>query len=70
MAHMEGWLLPGIPAFGFQDPKRFGLDGLLRQSVGRTYISDGQPRPVTDSSLTLSSGMVFLHLGIRICDLT
>ncbi|KAG8387393.1 hypothetical protein BUALT_Bualt02G0016600 [Buddleja alternifolia] len=51
----RGALPGGIPASGYQDP-RFGFDGLLSPIpwLESPYYSDGQPRPVTSSSMSSS----------------
>ncbi|KAL3616383.1 hypothetical protein CASFOL_039773 [Castilleja foliolosa] len=45
----------GIPASGYQDP-RYGFDGFQSPIpwLESPYFSDGQPRPVTSSSMTSS----------------
>ncbi|XP_011089706.1 YTH domain-containing family protein 1-like [Sesamum indicum] len=49
----RGALPGGIPGSGYQDP-RFGYDGLQSPFpwLESPYFSDGQPRPVTTSSMT------------------
>ncbi|XP_011089707.1 uncharacterized protein LOC105170581 [Sesamum indicum] len=49
----RGALPGGIPGSGYQDP-RFGFDGLQSPIpwLENPYFSDGQPRPVTTSSMT------------------
>ncbi|KAI3461911.1 hypothetical protein Pfo_018574 [Paulownia fortunei] len=51
----RGALPGGIPASGYQDP-RFGFDGIQSPIpwLEGPYYSDGQPRPVTSSSMTSS----------------
>ncbi|KAI3450925.1 hypothetical protein Pfo_007590 [Paulownia fortunei] len=51
----RGALPGGIPVSGYQDP-RFGFDGLQSPIswLESPYFSDGQPRPVTSSSMTSS----------------
>ncbi|KAF5937304.1 hypothetical protein HYC85_024810 [Camellia sinensis] len=51
----RGGLPGGIPALGFQDP-RFGFDGLRSPIpwLDGTIFSDGQPRPVTSTSMVSS----------------
>ncbi|PIN18623.1 putative high-glucose-regulated protein [Handroanthus impetiginosus] len=51
----RGALPGGIHASGYQDP-RYGFDGLPSpiQWLESPYFSDGQPRPVTSSSMTNS----------------
>ncbi|GFQ07265.1 2-oxoisovalerate dehydrogenase subunit beta 1 mitochondrial [Phtheirospermum japonicum] len=51
----KGALPGGYPLSGYQDP-RFGFDGLQSPFtwLENPYFSDGQPRPVTSSSITSS----------------
>ncbi|KAI7990763.1 YTH domain-containing protein ECT2 [Camellia lanceoleosa] len=51
----RGGLPGGIPTLGFQDP-RFGFDGLRSPIpwLDGTIFSDGQPRPVTSTSMVSS----------------
>ncbi|GFP95647.1 yth domain-containing family protein 2 [Phtheirospermum japonicum] len=51
----RGALHGGIPASGFQDP-RYGFDGFQSPIpwMESPYFLDGQPRPVTSSSMTSS----------------
>ncbi|KAJ4979035.1 hypothetical protein NE237_009815 [Protea cynaroides] len=52
-SYMRGVLPGGIPASGYQDP-RFGFDGMRSPIpwVDGPVFSDGQPRPVTSSSVS------------------
>lgn len=54
-SHGRGQMPGGVPASGYQDP-RFGFDGLQSPFpwLESPYFSDGQPRPVTSSSMTSS----------------
>ncbi|KAJ4970073.1 hypothetical protein NE237_003172 [Protea cynaroides] len=52
-SYMRGVLPGGIPASGYQDP-RFGFDGMRSPIpwLDGPVFSDGQPRPVTSSSVS------------------
>ncbi|KAL3615864.1 hypothetical protein CASFOL_040158 [Castilleja foliolosa] len=54
-AYGKGALPGGYPLSGYQDP-RFGFDGYQSPIpwLENPYFSDGQPRPVTSSSITSS----------------
>lgn len=53
----RGALPGGVPASGYQDP-RYAYEGLHSPVpwLESPYFSDGQPRPVTNSSMTTSNG--------------
>ncbi|KAL8480870.1 hypothetical protein ACS0TY_027408 [Phlomoides rotata] len=53
----RGALPGGVPASGYQDP-RYAYEGLHSPVpwLENPYFSDGQPRPVTSSSMTTSNG--------------
>ncbi|XP_042517804.1 YTH domain-containing protein ECT4-like [Macadamia integrifolia] len=70
-SYLRGVLPGGIPASGYQDP-RFGFDGMRSAApwLDSPIFSDGQPRPVTSSSVSstvshISNGPSGRNLNLR-----